>query len=121
MERSDLALEWSKLLPLEKDEVDKLDGTKLEGVYRISKKEPDGKFYVVFIGSTSDLKDELLKLISKESDNFFKQGGEFSFRHSLVKGEEIRKAIEKQMYKQYAPEHNSKEPNSSLDIKVNLN
>ena len=116
MEHSDLILEWSKLLPLIKDEIDKLNSG-LEGVYRISKKEPDGKFYVVFVGSTSDLKEELLKkLVSEE----FKQVGEFSFRHSSVKGEEIRKAIEKQMYKQYAPKYNFKEPNSSLDIRVNL-
>ena len=33
----------------------------------------------------------------------------------------MQKAIEKQMYKHYAPQFNIKEPNSSLDVKANLN
>jgi len=118
---NDIILEWSRLLPLTGIEVDKLNYNIIEGVYRISKKESDGKFYVIFIGSAIDLKKELLTLISEKETNFLKQGGELSFRYAPVKGEETRKAIEKQMYKQYAPEYNLKEPVGSLDIKVNLN
>lgn len=116
----DINLVWSKLLPLTREEIEKLNSNVIEGVFRISKKEADGKFYVVFIGSATDLKKELDSLISQEN-SFFKQGGDFSFRYAPIKGEEKRRAIEKQMYKQYTPQHNPKEPTSSLDIKVNLN
>src|SRR6185503_20475629 len=99
----------------------KLDG--VEGVYRVSKKEPDGKFYVVYIGSAPDLKSELLKLISESSpfQTYYSQGGDFSFRYAPLAGEEMRKAVEKQMYKQYAPRFNSREPISPLEVKANLN
>ncbi len=93
----------------------------VEGVFRISRKELDGKFYVVFIGSSQDLRQELSTLISQKDTNFLKPGGDFSFRYAPLKGDEARKAIEKQMYKQYAPMFNHKEPQSALDIKANLN
>jgi len=122
MANYDIILKWSQLIPFTFDEVSKLAINGVAGVYRISKKEPDGKFYVVFIGSTVDLDKELLELISNKNNNFLKQDGEFSFRYAPVdKGEETRKAIEKQMYKQYVPKYNTKEPISSLDVKVNLN
>jgi hypothetical protein len=111
-------LEWSRLISLRKEEIEKL--TILEGVYRLSEKRNDGKFYVVYIGSTMDIKQELLDLLLKKDGNFLKQG-EFSFRYAPVKGESMRKAIEKQMYRQYAPQFNETEPQSVLDIKVNLN
>jgi|SRR3989338_8869479 len=117
---NDITLEWSKLTPLTTEEVNKLNHNGIEGVYRISKKEIDGKFYVIFVGSAINFKNELLTLLAGET-GFLKQGGEFSFRYAPVKGEDKRKAIEKQMYKQYAPQYNAKEPVSSLDIKVNLN
>jgi len=116
----DIRLTWSKLLLLTLDEIDKLNSNIIEGVYRISKKETDGKFYVVFIGSAPDLKKELHLLLLKET-SFLKQGGEFSFRYAPIIGNEKRKAIEKQMYKQYLPQYNSKEPESSLDVEVNFN
>ena len=115
----DINLIWSTLLLLTSEEVNKLNGGGIEGVFRISKKEADGKFYVVFIGSASDIKNELNLLLSKE-DGFLKQG-EFSFRYAPIKGEEKRKAVEKQMYKQYIPQYNPKEPVSTLEVKVNLN
>lgn len=123
MEPSDLKLEWSTLTSLTRENIEKLKLDGIEGVYRISRKESDGKFYVVLVGSMLDLKAELLKLISENSafKIYFEQGGDFSFRFASVKGEEVRKAIEKQMYKQYAPKFNPSEPNASLDVKVNLN
>jgi len=118
----DINIEWSRLFPLTEEETKKFNQGKIEGVYRISRKESDGKFYVIFVGNTMDLKQDLEKLILEKDTNFLKQGGEFSFRYAKVtEGEETRRAIEKQMYKKYAPEYNSKEPISSLDIKVNLN
>jgi hypothetical protein len=118
MANSDLTLQWSKLVSLTESEIKKLP-KEIESVYRISKKAPDEKFYVVFIGSGLNLEDDLRKLLSEK--DFLKQKGEFSFRYAPIKGEETRRAIEKQMYKQYAPTYNSKEPESSLDVRANLN
>jgi hypothetical protein len=121
MEKPDLTLQWSKLILLKENEIKKHPIDKVEGVYRISKKEDDDKFYVIFIGSTLDLGGALSKLLSDANDNFLNQGGEFAFRYAPVKGEEERKSIEKQMYKKYVPQYNQSEPQSNLDIKVNLN
>lgn len=115
----DINLVWSTLIPLTSEELGKLSSSTIEGVFRISKKELDGHFYVVFIGSTIDIKDELTSLLSKE-DSFLKQG-EFSFRYAPIEGEEKRKAIEKQMFKQYVPQYNLRKPISPLEIKANLN
>lgn len=117
MGNSELVLQWSKLLPLTVDNIETLSGK--EGVYRVSRKALDEKFYVIFIGSSSDLMTELLSIMDEKA--FLKEKYEFSFRYSLVSGAEIRKAVEKKMYKQYAPTYNTKEPDSTLDIKVNLN
>jgi hypothetical protein len=119
MGNTDSVLKWSTLIPLVKSQVEGLSLGGIEGVYRISKKENDDKFYVVLIGSATDLNTELLKQISRAE--FSKQSGEFSFRYAPVTGEEMRKAIEKQMYKQYVPRFNPTEPQSTLEVKVNLN
>lgn len=116
----DIKLTWSKLILLTEEEVKKLNGGTIEGVYRISKKETDGKFYVVFTGSSTDIKNELSSLLSQEN-SFLKQGGEFSFRYAPLLGEGNRKAVEKKMYKQYTPQYNAEEPVSPLDVDVNLN
>lgn len=118
-----LALNWSKLLSLKEDDIKKIENT--PAVFRFSKKGSDGKFYVFFVGSTANLKDELSKLISDKNENtslkvYLAQGGDFSFRYALVEDENIRKAVEKQMYKHYAPELNTKEPSSPIEVKVNL-
>lgn len=114
-------LKWSKLIPLSKNEVEKLSLKNIQGVFRISKKEHDDKFYVVYVGSSQDLSETLLKLFSDKENNFLKIDGDFSFRYAEVKSEEMRRAIEKQMYKQYVPKFNPTEPKSDLDVRVNLN
>jgi hypothetical protein len=116
---NDLVLQWSILidLPTKSEEINMLD-VDGEGVFRISKKENDGQFYVIYIGSATSIKEELLRL---SKDSFLNQGGEFSFRYALVSGESTRKAIEKQMYKYYAPMYNNTEPESSVVINANLN
>jgi hypothetical protein len=124
MDQQGLILKWSKLTPLNKTEIEKI--TDISAVFRLSKKQPsDNKFYVFYVGSTQELKKELLKLISEDNDNAllkaFLKVGTFAFKYAEVKDEDIRKAVEKQMYKQYAPEFNTQEPNSPLDIKTNLN
>ncbi|HEV7449084.1 MAG TPA: hypothetical protein VGP13_00905 [Candidatus Paceibacterota bacterium] len=118
---NELILQWSKLIPLTSNEIEALPLNGVEGVFRVSRKEQDGKFYVVFVGSSLNLGQEFSTLILQKDTNFLKQGGEFSFRYAPLKGDESRKAIEKQMYKQYAPVFNSREPQSTLNVKANLN
>ena len=123
MEFLDLKLEWSTLIPLVKKGIEELKLDGVGGVYRISKKESDGKFYVVLVGSAKELRAELLKLISENTafKAFYDIGGDFSFRFAPLQNEEEQKAVEKQLYKQYAPRFNTEEPSSLIDVKVNLN
>lgn len=121
---SKIQLTWSKLIPLKNEEIEKLDD--IGGVYRISKKAEDGKYYVFFVGSADNLKENLLTHLSdKETNsrlkNYLQQGKDFVFRYAVIKERNIQEAIEKQMYKHYLPEYNLEEPKSSLDIEANLN
>ena len=60
-------INWSRLLPFNKAEIEKLGN--ISGVYRLSKKADDGKYYVFFIGSAENIKEKfLLHLSNKESD-----------------------------------------------------
>lgn len=119
-----IEINWSKLIPLTKEEIAKLGD--VGGVYRISKKADDEKYYVFFVGSFENIKKKLLLHMSEAETNvrlqkFLSQGGDFVFRYAVVQEKSIREAIEKQMYKQYIPEYNPEEPKSSLDIEANLN
>jgi len=117
-----IEIKWSKLLPLKKDEIDKLET--FGGVYRLSKKKEDQKYYVFYVGSAEHLKARLLSHINDEKNARLKQyliQGDFSFRYAPVPDKSIRESIEKQLYKHYLPELNSEEPKSSLDIEANLN
>ncbi len=122
MDRTDLV--WSRLIPLTKEELEKLPV--VAGAFRISEKSTDGKYYVIFVGSSSDIKGKLLEIISDEYNDltlksYLKSGKEFAFRYvGEIDDENLRSAIEKQMYKRYAPGFNKQEPISSLDIRVNL-
>lgn len=121
---SKIQLTWSKLIPLKNEEIEKLDD--IGGVYRISKKADDGKYYVFFVGSADNLKEKLLTHLSdKETNsrlkNYLQQGKDFVFRYAVIKERNIQEGIEKQMYKRYLPEYNLEEPKSSLDIEANLN
>lgn len=121
---SKIFLTWSKLILLKKDEIEKLGD--VGGVYRISKKSDDGKYYVFFVGSGENIKEKLLQHISgnepnSKLNNFLKLGGDLVFRYAVIKDKSIQEAIEKQIYKTYLPEYNPEEPKSSLEIEANLN
>jgi len=119
-----IEINWSKLIPLQEEDIEKLGN--VGGVYRISKKADDGKYYVFFIGSAENIKEKLSVHMSTAEPNdrlqkFLSQGGDFVFRYAVVQEKSIQEAIEKQMYKQYIPEYNPEEPKTSLDIEANLN
>lgn len=119
-----IQITWSKLIQFDKESIEKLgDGG---GVYRISKKAPDGKYYVFLVGSSENIKEKLLSHISDDEKNidlkdFLLRGGDFSFKYAVIKEKDTREAVERQMYKRYVPEYNQEEPKSSLDIEANLN
>ena len=119
-----IEITWSKLIPLKKEYVEKLGD--FGGVYRISKKSEDGKYYVSFVGSAENIKVKLLRHLSDEEPDtrfrqYLSQGGDFSFRYAQSSDKGVQQAIERQMYKHYIPEYNPEEPKSSLDIEANLN
>ena len=121
---SKIQLNWSKLIPFTEEEIKKLGV--ISGVYRLSKKADDEKYYVFYVGSTDDLKVRLLLLFKNDTENsklnvFLKTGGEIRFRYAVVKEKNIQEAIEKAMFKTYLPEYNTEEPKSSLEIEANLN
>jgi hypothetical protein len=121
---SKIHIDWSKLIPLTEDSISKLDNN--GGVYRISKKADDGKFYVFFVGSAENVKEKLLSHISDTEENlrlknYINQGGDLSFRWAPISERNIQSAIEKQMYNLYLPSCNLEEPRSLLDVEANLN
>ena len=80
MDRTDL--KWSPLTPLTETEIKKLGRT--AGAFRISEKSSDGRFYVIFVGSSADIEAELLKIISPSYEqssfkSYLSSGKEFAF------------------------------------------
>ena len=124
MEHLTLHLNWSKLLPLTEANLEQIGN--IPAVFRVSKKSPDGNFYVVFVGSTATLQDELKAIQNGTIVNtilqaYVLQTADLSFRYAPLASEQTRKAVEKQMYRHYAPEANQEEPKSLIDVKANLN
>lgn len=114
---------WSKLSPLTKSAIDKISN--VSGVYRLSKKNEDGKFYVFYVGSAENIKEKLLYHLSEKEDNiqlkqYLSREGDFAFKYAEVKDKDIREGIEKQLYKHYLPELNNGEPKSTLEIEANI-
>lgn len=121
---SKIQLVWSTLIPLNESDINKIGD--VGGVYRLSKKSEDGKFYVFFVGSGENIKQRLSQHLSAAEDNqrlknLLKLGGDFVFRYAPIQDRGIREAIEKQIYRTYRPEYNSEEPKSSLEVEANLN
>lgn len=126
MEKSTIELKWSKLLGLKEEMLKDIPIS--GGVFRISRKELDGKYYVIYVSSTSNIKETLLELILRDKDGVpikseIDSGKDIKFRFALLEEEEIRKAVEKQMFKNYFPKYNltTGEPVSPLEVKANLN
>lgn len=116
---------WSKLIPLTEERIQGIEN--IPAVFRISKKDPDGKFYVVFVGDTTALKNELEQLRTDPKEKSFLlslyilRGDELSFRYAQLADTTERKAVTKFLYKHYSPEANIEEPESDADLRVNLN
>ena len=116
-------LTWTKLTLLTENLVKALPNT-LPGVYRFSYEAEDGNHYVFYIGQTEDVKRRLLEHLSSLENNIcirnYLATKNCFFRYARITRSYIRDAAERQMYKQYEPSCNEKEPEGRDDIKVNL-
>lgn len=117
-------LTWTKTTSFSKTSVDALLDN-ISGVYRLSYEADDGNYYIFYIGQAEDVKRRLSEHLSDGEKNvcignYLRKKNCF-FRYAEVTKEYIRKAAEKQMYKQYEPVCNDKEPEGREDVRVNLN
>jgi|SRR3989344_32339 len=116
-------LTWTRLVELSNESVQGILDN-LPGVYRLSYKAEDGNYYVFYIGKAEDIKSRLLEHLSTSESNVciknYLATKECFFRYAKITKDYIRSAAEKQMYQQYEPSCNDKEPEGRDDIKVNL-
>ena len=116
-------LTWTQLAELSDNSVEKL-ADDLAGVYRFSYKADDGNYYVFYIGKAEDIKKRLLEHLSSSEQNVciknYLATKKCFFRYAKITKDYIRDTAEKQMYKQYEPSCNDKEPEGRDDVKVNL-
>lgn len=116
-------LAWTKLTELTETSIKAITNN-LPGVYRLSYKADDGNYYIFYVGQAEDLKKRLLEHLSPSENNVcirnYLNKKTCRFRYAKVTNSNIRNAAERQMYKQYEPSCNEKEPDGSDDIKVNL-
>jgi hypothetical protein len=114
---------WSNLKELNEDNINSNTHNRA-GVYRLSyREEADDNYYVFFVGSTSDLKGELLKHC-KKSDNecvaIKVQINKCAYRCAESDDEKVRNSATKQAYRHYQPPCNMTEPIGDDDVIVNL-
>ena len=115
-------LSWSKLLPLNKENIEKLDKN-IAGVYRISREE-ESKTIVFFISETKDLKNDLLNILntgSNECVDATVKSYSCYFRYSIIEEINVIEATLRKMYKVYQPQCNQNDIQAGENIEVNLN
>lgn len=116
-------LTWTRLTKLLDSFVRELSDD-MPGVYRFSYKAEDGNYYVFYVGQAENIKRRLSEHLSSSEQNVcvknYLATKECFFRYAKITKGYIRDATERQMYKQYEPSCNDKEPAGSDDVKVNL-
>lgn len=114
---------WTKLTAASEITA-KTIGDNLAGVYRLSYLADDGSYYIFYVGQSEDIKKRLLEHLSSNEKNVciknYLTTKKCFFRYAKITKAYIRDAAERQMYKQYEPSCNEKEPNGRDDVKVNL-
>ena len=114
---------WTKLTPAS-DIAVKAIGDNLAGVYRLSYLADDDSYYIFYVGQSEDIKKRLLEHLSSNEKNVciknYLTTKKCFFRYAKITKAYIRDAAEKQMYKQYEPSCNEKEPDGRDDVRVNL-
>lgn len=116
-------LTWTKLAALDDKSVKDIpDG--IPGVYRLSYKDGDGNYYVFYVGKADDIKVRLQEHLSRSEQNVriknYIEVKKCFFRYAKATKDYIRSSAERQMYRQFEPPCNDKEPEGRDDVKVNL-
>ena len=115
-------LNWSKLILLNEKNVSSVLGEGDSGIFRISTKGEDGKYSVVFVGESGDMKKRLMQVLSKGEPNqslkLTVQKMPVYFKYSIVQYEDERKNAVHTMFHHFNPECNDIEPNGT---KVTMN
>lgn len=116
-------LTWTKLTELSDSTVKTLTNN-VAGVYRLSYLADDGSYYIFYVGQSEDIRKRLLEHLSSNEQNVciknYLASKKCFFRYAKITKSYIRDAAERQMYKQYEPSCNEKEPEGRDDVKVNL-
>ncbi len=115
-------LTWTNLITLNRDSANEIPEN-LPGVYRLSYKGDDGKYYVFYVGQATDIKSRLLQHLSDSESNMCIRNyltRECSFRYAKVINENVRNSAERQMYNYYEPSCNERKPDGNDEIQVNL-
>jgi len=114
---------WTKLTAVSETAA-KAIGDNLAGVYRLSYLADDGSYYIFYVGQSEDIKKRLLEHLSSNEKNVciknYLTTKKCFFRYAKITKAYIRDAAERQMYKQYEPSCNEKEPAGRDDVRVNL-
>lgn len=118
-----LKLQWSKLLPLNKEIIESIPSA--SGVYRLSYKSAEGAVYVFFIGnSDKSLKDTILSHLNSSETNVciktYLANLQCFFKYAEIKDDEERKNCEKSLYAHYSPKCNINIPSGNI-VDVNFN
>jgi len=117
-------LNWTKLEQLTNEAATNLDND-IPGVFRLSYKHKDDKYYVFFVGQSTSIKEYFLAyyedgVIDNVCVKNHISSGNCYFRYAQISNEEVRNATEKQAYNLYKPECNKVQPQGRDDIQVNL-
>ena len=115
-------LTWTKAIPLDRANVCKIPDN-IAGVYRLSYKAENDNLYIFYVGQTVDLRTRVLQhLPDTETNEKIKYylAKSCYFRYAQISKEYIRSAAERQMYRQYEPSCNDREPQGREDVRVNL-
>lgn len=114
---------WTKLTAASETAA-KAISDNLAGVYRLSYLADDGSYYIFYVGQSGDIKKRLLEHLSSNETNVciknYLTTKKCFFRYAKITQAYIRDAAERQMYKQYEPSCNEKEPDGRDDVRVNL-
>lgn len=115
-------INWSQTSPLIQTSVEAIEAK--PGIYRLSYQSAEGSLYVFFVGrSDTSLKDDLLKLIYKETENIciktHLENLECYFRYVIIEDEDTRKNFERTLYDHFKPKCNLDVPTGNL-IELNL-
>lgn len=122
--KMDIKIEWSSLIELTKETLAELP--EQPGIYRLSYKSDEDKYYVFYVGTTTNLKTSIINHTEEKEDNVCIKArlsrGRCAVKYSVVENESVRASGLWQAYKFYQPSCNQTAvQHPGGDIVINLN